>query len=173
MESFHDVMMEYKKQMQLGVVPKAYLGLMEYMSKLKNYLKAEHPDYSVSGSMYFGYMDMTYFSFFPDSLGTQNLKTGIVFIHETCHFEAWLFGVNKKVQQATWESLKERGFTTYPLVETTKGHDAIIEHVIVKEPDFNDLDALTAQIENGAIKFIGDLEQFLKFSRRDRAIEQS
>lgn len=162
MYSFHEVMMEYKKQMQLGVVPKAYLGLMEYMSRLKNYLKSEHPDYSVSGSMYFGYMDMTYFSFFPETLGARNLKTGIVFIHETCHFEVWLFGVNKKVQQEYWQIFKEKRFDTYPLVETIKGHDAIIEHIIVKEPDFNDLDALTAKIENGAVKFIRDIEGFLK-----------
>jgi hypothetical protein len=161
METFHDVMMEYKRQMQLGVIPKAYLGLMDYMSKLKNYLKSEHPDYSVSGSMYFGYMDMTYFSFFPESLGSRNLKAGIVFIHETCHFEVWLFGVNKKIQQEYWDLLKEKGFDNYPLVETTKGHDAIIEHVIVQKPDFNDLDELSKQIELETIRFIEDIERFL------------
>jgi len=28
-------------------------------------------------------------------------------------------------------------------------------------PDFSDLDALTKQIEKGALKFIGDVENFL------------
>ena len=161
MESLHDLMMEYKKQMQLGVIPKAYLGLMEYLSKLKNYLKADHPDFEVSGSLYFGYMDMTYFSFFPASIKKRNLKTGIVFIHETCHFEVWLFGVNKKVQQETWEEMNDKRFVAYPLVETTKGHDAIIEHVLVKDPNFDDLDGLSKQIELGTMKFIKEIERFL------------
>lgn len=161
MESLHDLMMEYKKQMQLGVIPKAYLGLMEYLSKLKNYLKADHPDFEVSGSLYFGYMDMTYFSFFPASIKKRNLKTGIVFIHETCHFEVWLFGVNKKVQQETWEEMNDKRFEAYPLVETTIGHDAIIEHVLVKDPNFDDLDGLSKQIELGTMKFIKEIERFL------------
>lgn len=54
---------------------------------MKAYLQAEYPAYNVSGNLYFGYMDMTYFSFFPHSLKQRNLKTGIVFIHESCQFE--------------------------------------------------------------------------------------
>lgn len=161
MDPLQEYMLEYKKQMQLGVIPRAYLGLMGYLSALKSTLKTRHPEYHVSGSMYFGYMDMTYFSFFPDSLKQLNLKTGIVFIHATCQFEVWLFGVNKKVQQEYWEFLKAKGFSTYPLVETTKGEDAILTHVVVDEPNFGDLDGLTAQIENGTVKFIQDIEEFL------------
>jgi len=161
MNSFHAVMMEYKKQMQLGVIPKAYLGLMEYMSRLKNFLKSEHPDFNVSGSMYFGYMDMTYFSFFPNTLKKRNLKTGIVFIHETCQFEAWLFGVNKQIQKQYWEIIRDSGWSQYKLVETIQGEDAILTHVLVDEPNFDDLDALSKQIEKGTIKFIEEIEIFI------------
>jgi hypothetical protein len=161
MESFHDVMMEYKKQMQLGVIPRAYLGMMNYLSGLKGFLKAKYPEFHVSGSMYFGYMDMTYFSFFPDSLKQLNLKTGIVFIHETCQFEAWLFGVNKQVQSHYWKLIKDNGWSQYKLVEKTKGEDAILTHVLVEEPNFDDLDGLTYQIEEGVLRFVGDVEGFL------------
>ena len=161
MESFHDAMMEYKTQMQLEVIPRAYLGLMGYLSALKSTLKTRHPEYHVSGSMYFGYMDMTYFSFFPDSLGSRNLKTGIVFIHETCQFEVWLFGVNKQVQSHYWKLIKDSGWSQYKLVETTKGEDAILTHVLVEEPNFEDLDGLTDQIEQGTLRFVRDVEVFL------------
>lgn len=109
-ESFHEAMMEYKRQMQLGVIPRAYRGIMEYMLGLKAYLLAEYPAYNVSSSIYFGYMDMSYFSFFPDSLQHRKLKTGIVFIHETCQFEAWFFGLNKQVQKQYWQLIKDSGW---------------------------------------------------------------
>jgi len=32
---------------------------------------------------------------------------------------------------------------------------------LVENPDFNDLDALTSQIEKGTLKFIEDVENFL------------
>ncbi len=161
MESFHDAMMEYKKQMQLGLIPRAYLGLMGYLSDLKSTLKAKHLEYHVSGSMYFGYMDMTYFSIFPDSLKQRSLKTGIVFIHESCQFEAWLFGVNKQVQNKYWKMIRDSGWNQYTLVATTKGEDAILTHVLMENPNFDDLDALTDEIESGAVKFIEDVETFL------------
>ena len=162
MESFHEAMMEYKQQMQLGVIPRAYRGLMGYLSDLKSTLKARHPEYHVSGSMYFGYMDMTYFSIFPDSLKQRSLKTGIVFIHETCQFEVWLFAVNKQVQNQYWKIIKDSGWNQYSLVASTRGEDAIIKHVLTANPDFDDLDAVTEQIESGTVKYIEDIEEFLK-----------
>jgi hypothetical protein len=113
--------------MQLGVIPRAYRGIMEYMKGLKAYLQAEYPAYNVSGNLYFGYMDMTYFSFFPHSLKQRNLKTGIVFIHESCQFEIWLFGVNKQVQKQYWQLFKDSGWNQYPLVATISGEDAILK----------------------------------------------
>lgn len=161
MELFHEAMMEYKQQMQLGVIPTAYRGIMEYMLGLKAYLQAEYPEYNVSGSIYFGYMDMSYFSFFSDSLQQRKLKTGIVFIHESCQFEAWLFGVNKQVQKQYWQIIKDSGWNQYLLVPTTHGEDAILKHVLTENPDFDDLDAVTEQIENGVLKFIQDVEEFM------------
>jgi hypothetical protein len=161
MESFHDAMMVYKQQMQLGIIPRAYLGLMGYLSALKSTLKTRHPEYHVSGSMYFGYMDMTYFSFFPNTLKHLKLKTGIVFIHETCQFEVRLYGVNKQVQTHYWKLIKDSGWSQYKLVETTKGEDAILTHVLVEEPNFDDLEGLTDQIEQGTLRFVGDVEGFL------------
>ena len=160
MESFHDAMMEYKKQMQMGVIPGAYKGLMDFLLGLKAYLKAEYPEYNVSGSMYFGYMDMTYFSFFPDSLKQRNLKAGIVFIHETCQYEVWLFGVNKQVQNRYWQLIKDSGWNQYSLVATTRGEDAILTHVLIENPNFDDLESVTDQIESGTFKFISDVENF-------------
>jgi hypothetical protein len=161
MESFHEYITEYKKQLADGTIPNAYKGLMEYIMSLRTYFSKKYPDYSVSGNIYYGYMDMTYFSFFPDSLKKRKLKAGIIFLHQSCKFEVWLFGYNKQIQSKYWELIKDSGWNKYHLVPTTKGNDSILEHVLTDNPDFSDLDAMTKQIEKGTLKFIKDVEEFL------------
>ena len=161
MGSFHESMIEYRRQLEKGAIQKAYRGFMEYFMGLRTYFKNKYPDYNVSGSIYFGYMDMTYFSFFPESLKRLKLKVGIVFIHETFRFEVWLFGYNKKVQTKYWNLIKESNWNKYCIPSTTKGVDSIIESTLIENPDFNDLDNLTKQIEERAMKFIKDVENFL------------
>ena len=145
-----------------GSIQKAYKGLMDYMMDLRAYFNNKYPEHFVPGNIYFGYMDMTYFSFTSKALKDRNLKVAIVFVHETFRFEAWLAAVNKKVQEKYWKTIKESGWNKYPLVPDVKGNDAILEHVLVREPDFDDLDGLTSQIEQQALKFIEDVESFLK-----------
>jgi hypothetical protein len=161
MKSFHENISEYRKQVEKGAIPKAYKGLMEYVLGLRTYLKTRHPDYFVSGGIYFGYMDMTYFSFYPKSIGRQKLKIAIVLIHQSMRFEAWLAGCNKQVQSKYWKIFKESAWKKYRLVPTTKGVDSILEHVLVDNPDFRDPDKLTRQIERQTMLFITDVEKFL------------
>ncbi len=56
MKSLQENMLEYKKQLAKGIIQKAYLGLMEYMTSLRNHFTNQYPDYSVPGSIYYGYM---------------------------------------------------------------------------------------------------------------------
>ena len=142
MESLQKNMIEYHTQLQKGILSQAYRGLMEYIMGLRTYLKNKYSDFFVSGSIYYGYMDMTYFSFFPKSLKDRNLKIAIVFIHETCQFEAWLAGINQQVQQKYWQLIKESGWDKYCIITPEKGVDSILEHVLVAEPDFDDLNAI-------------------------------
>lgn len=161
MENFQEQMHEYGKQMQKGTIQKAYSGLMKYILALRTHFKTKYPDYFVSGDIYTGYMDMTYFSFSPRTLKDRNLKIAIVFIHDTCRFEAWLAGYNKKVQSEYWKLFKESNWNKYPLVPTTEGVDSIMESIIVDDPNFGDLPTLTKQIEAGTLNFIKDVESFL------------
>ncbi|HJW31234.1 MAG TPA: hypothetical protein VJ508_18530 [Saprospiraceae bacterium] len=154
-------MNKYRDQLREGAIQKAYQGLMNYIMSLRSYFENKYPDYSVSGSIYQGYMDMTYFSFFPQSLKTRKLKVGIVFVYSTFRFEVWLFGYNKGVQAEYWKLFKESGWNKYRIPPTTKGFDSIVESVLVENPDFSNLDALTMQIEKETIEFIEDIENFL------------
>lgn len=161
MTSFHQSMLEYKKQLGLGTIQQAYKGLMDYMQGLKAHFKDRRPDFAVPGSLYFGYMDMTYFSLVPPALKDRSLKIAVVFLHEAFSFEVWLAGVNKQVQAQTWQMIKDSGWNKYPLVPSIQGEDAVLRHILVAGPDFSDLEALTMQIEQGVLEFIREVEEFL------------
>ena len=161
METFNRSMIEYRKQLERGIINEAYKGLMEYIMSLRTHLDKKYPDFIISGSIYFGYMDMTYFSFTPISLNQRKLKVAFVFNHATFQFEVWLAGHNKQVQSKYWKYFKEKGWEKYHIVSSTKGVDSIVEHTLVENPDFSDLNSLTNQIEGEGLKFIGDVEHFL------------
>ena len=159
--SFHENMNEYKRQLEKGAIQDAYRGLMEYFTTLRMHFKKRYPDDSVAGSTYLGYMDMTYFSFFRRSLKHRNLKIAIVFLHEEFRFEVWLSGTNKKILAKYMNLFREIVWDKYNIATTTKGVDSILDHIIVENPDFSDLDALTKEIESGTMKFTKDVEDFL------------
>lgn len=161
MKSFNECMNEYRQQVQNGTIKKAYQGLMEYIMKLKNYFNNKYPDYQISGNIYYGYMDMTYFSFTPESLRNKRLKIAIVFIHDKASFEVWLAGANKKIQSKYWKLFKESDWNKYRIPSDIKGVDSIVEYDLIDNPNYNDLDTITRQIEDGTLKFIEEIEAFL------------
>lgn len=161
MESWQEYLSEYRKQLEKGYIQKAYRGLMEYILDLKTYLKNKYPNYFISGSLYYGYMDMTYFSFIPEPFKQRNLKVAIVFNYDKFRFEVWLAGYNKQVQQKYWKLFKESNWSKYRIPSAIIGVDSILEATLVDNPDFNDLDTLTSRIEKGTLAFISDIEDFL------------
>ena len=106
-------------------------------------------------------MDMTYFPIFPIEFTSKKLKIAIVFIHETIRFEVWLAAQNKQIQTEYRKLFKEGNWDKYRIPVATKGVDSIMEYTLTDTPDFNDLDALTGQLEKGTLSFIGDIEKFL------------
>jgi hypothetical protein len=133
---------------------------MEFVMDLRTKLQRKYPDYFVS-AIYPGYMDMTYFSFTPKILQERKLKIAIVFVYDKFRFEVWLAGYNKSIQERYWELFRGNGWNQYQVVPATKGADSIIEHFLVKDPDFGDLGFLSRRIEKEALRFILDIEGFL------------
>ena len=160
-DSFQKYMNEFREQLKKGAIQEAYRGLMKYIMELKTYFKNKYPDYFVSGSIYFGYMDMTYFSIIPESLKQKKLKIALVFNYKTFGFEVWLSAVNKTVLKEYWNLLKNKNWDKYRIIKPSKGIDSILEYTLVNNPDFSNLDELTKNIEKGTINFIKDIEGYL------------
>jgi hypothetical protein len=161
MKSLNYYISAYKRQIEIGDIKHAYRGLMEFMTNLRNYFANNYPDCIVSGNIYAGYMDMTYFSFTPESLRSKKLKIAIVFIHDKIGFEVWLAGANKQVQSQYWQIFKASNWDKYRVPSDIKGIDSIVEYDLVRNPDFDNLNSLTKQIENGTLKFTDDIVAFL------------
>lgn len=161
MESLQESMIEYRKQLEKGAIRKAYRGLMEYVLSLKTHFSSRYPDYAVSGTPYFGYMDMTYFSIVPETYRQSGLKIAVVFLHEAFRFEVWLAAANKQIQKKYWDYFKDTGWNAYRIVPAVQGYDSILEQTLVSDPDFSDLPALTGRIEKGTLDFIRQVETHL------------
>ena len=159
--AFHEAMNEYKKLLKKGAIKEAYKGLIQYFKDLRSHFDNKYPDFLVSSNIYQGYMDLTYFHFFPKSLKPRKLKIVILFIHDTFRFEVWLAGNNKKVQKKYLDLFTENNWKKYHIASTTKGVDSILDHILIANPDFREVDTLTKQIEQGTLKFIKDVETFL------------
>ncbi|WP_446786516.1 DUF7000 family protein [Macellibacteroides fermentans] len=164
MNSLGHCIREYKIQLSKGFIQKAYKEIMSLMSDLRGYLAENYPDFAIS-SLYFGYMDMTYFAFTPTALRNRKLKVAIVFLHEECRFEVWLAANNREVQADYIELLHHKDTGKYNLSQIQPGVDSIIAASIVKQPDFDNLDELKRQIETKTLAFAEDMIQILNEGR--------
>lgn len=156
MKSLNYHIQEYINQLNKGSIQKAYKGIMSFMSALKTHLEKKYPDY-ITTSLYFGYMDMTYFAFTPPSLKKMKLKVAIVFLHEENRFEVWLGGYNRKIQANYIEMLSKKNIGKYKLSKVSPGVDSIIESILIEQPDFDNLENLKTLIEEKVMIFINDV----------------
>lgn len=156
-----DQINKFRAELKKGEIQPAYRGLLDYILRLRTHLQKAFPDFEVPGNVYQGYMDMTYFSIIPPSLKQHKLKIAVVFVYDAFRFEIWLSGYNRQVQAKYWQLVCDSGWSQYHLVEDPLKADSILEHILVEEPDFDDPDVLTGQIEKGTLAFITDVEKFI------------
>lgn len=114
-----------------------------------------------TGNVSPGYMDFTYFPFFNDYLRSKKLRFGIVLNHEKLQFELWLMGQNKKIQKEYWDLLRTAKWNKEQI---DMPEYSVLETVLVDEPNFNQPDDLTAQIEKNAITISEEILSFIRIS---------
>ncbi len=150
----------YKQLFFEGKVQSAYRGIMQFMMQLQARLKAEYPEFEMSG-LYQGYMDMTYFSYTSKALSDMGLKIAIVFLHESFTFQVWLSARNRKLQEKFNNLLKRTGWNPAEFSKIGPGVDSIVENILVSKPDFEDPTRLAHQILADTSDFSKKIETFL------------
>ncbi len=152
MDSLGGCIRKYKEQVNKGEIVTAYRGIMTFMKDLKVRMGKNHPGCDLSSSIYFGNMDMTYFSFTPADFKEKKLKLAIVFLHEYCRFEIWLSAQNKKIQMEYKRELADKELADLKISEDPS--DSIIEYILTDAPDFDAPLALKRLLEDGTMAFI-------------------
>lgn len=154
----------YTALLQDGKIQAAYRGVMDFMGKLRSDMVQRDLGFEVSGNLYQGYMDMTYFSVNTAQLKVKGLKIAIVYLHEKKTFEVWLSARNRtilKKVRAQFEDLSLDGVQTF---HDETNEDAAIESVLTASPNFDDQDELMKIIEKGVGKFTAAMSNALKLA---------
>lgn len=151
----------YNQQLILGHIQKAYRGIMEMMSQLKIAWDNQYPE-TPSGSLYAGYMDMTFISVKPAVLSDMDLRVSIVYLHESHTFELWLVARNRKIQSQIHDLLKKKDLGQYTLSELGPGIDAIIAMTCIADPDFDNTDQLIVGVIEKTQNFITDMTKLVR-----------
>lgn len=152
MDSLNQHIQEYRKQLRKGRIQKAYRGIMSFMLNLRSDFENKYPEHAI-GSIYYGYMDMTYFAFTPAELRNKGLKIAIVYLHEKGAFEIWLAANNRKIQADYINIFNNKKVGEYTISVVSPGVDSIVEAALVTRPDFDAPEELKMQIEMGTMSF--------------------
>lgn len=157
MKAINNQIANYKTLLQAEEIQRAYKFLLNYVGNIRAYfLKSDK--YAV-GNISPGYMDYTYFPFFDEYLREHKLRFGIVLNHKQMQFELWLMGQNEVIQKEYWAKLKD---TEWNKDRTERPQYSVLEVVLVENPDFEDLDVLTKEIENRAVSEVQKIVNYLK-----------
>lgn len=154
----------YKEQVNKGDIPKTYTALVKYVIRLRTVLSGNLSENYSFGSIFQGYMDYTYFYYSNDFLKNRKLKMGLVFNHSTTQFEVWMLGQTISIQRKYWEYFKT---TKWNKNRTTKPQYAVLETVLFDNPDFNDVDKLSKQIEDKLVRVTEEIIHDIKTSKLD------
>ena len=163
MKSLNEYVAVYKEQLHKGDILIAYNELVKFVMKLRtDFMKSLSDQYSFTGILH-GYMDYTYFYYSNDFLKSKKLKFGLVLNHVEMRFEVWLLGNTLPVQKEYWELLR---FAKWNKDRKEMPKYSIIEAVLVANPDFNNLNILTEQIETEMIQVSEEIVTYLKNNLR-------
>lgn len=149
----------YKKFLETDNTQIAYEFLLKYLMKIKASFQDGFSEKYTFGNISFGYMDFSYFPFADNFLKDNKLRFGIVLNHKEMQFELWLMGRNKKVQHEYWNILKKSQWNKNKL---SMPKYSVLKTVLVKNPNFNNTDFLTAKIINNANTLATEITQYIK-----------
>lgn len=153
MKTLNQLIEEYTCHLRLGEIQAAYKGILAFMGKLRADIIKKYPDYEI-GSLYQGYMDMSYFSLSTKLLKDKGLKLAIVYLHSKGFFEIWLSARNRDIAKRYEYVLSSNISDNIMVFHDDCNEDAIIEYTITSTPDFDEQASLIEIIEQGIDKFV-------------------
>ncbi len=161
MHTSNQRVMKYHQLINDENLEQAYRIIMTTMSQLKVAWDTRYPEMP-SGSLYQGFLDMTFISVKPAGLSELDLKVSMVYLHQSNTFEGWLVARNRKVQSVIHKNLHHRPLGKYSLTVLEPGVDAIIATSLIRHPDFDDPASLIEEIIKNTLNFISDMQNLVR-----------
>jgi len=90
------------------------------------------------------------------------LKFVLIFNHVEKSFKICLSGQNKAIRKEYWKLFKINDWNKYILAESIDNSLSIIYHPIEEKLDLENTKVLIKQIETESLKFINEINEFLK-----------
>lgn len=84
-----------------------------------------------------------------------------MFNHRKVRFEIWLAGQNKQIQKQYREIFKGSNWNKYHIPSEIDNGFSIVDNVLVEDPDLDDFEALTEEIETKSLEFINEIMRIL------------
>ncbi|MFV0538633.1 MAG: DUF7000 family protein [Dysgonomonas sp.] len=159
MKTLNDYIIIYKEQLEKEDIQKAYIGLLKYVMELNTHFTKTVSDKFSVGNISPGYMDFTYFPFFNEYLRNEKLRFGIILNHKKLRFELWLMGQNQTIQNRYWNLLRTSKWNKDLI---TKPKYSFLEVILIENPDFNDLNSLTKNLEDKTISLSQEIIEYIK-----------
>lgn len=138
-----------------------YHQLINFMKELRTYFQKEYESYFKLGRLYQNSPDYSYFSLTTSSMKKLKLKFVIILDHQAMNFSICLSGQNKSIRKKYWQMFKNSDWNKYHLVENIDNSLMILNQIIIPQPNFNEKEFLTQQIEKKSFDFINDLQEIL------------
>lgn len=157
MEINGEYIKEYQQLLHTTDLQRGYQELLKLFRFIKVYLEKEMPDYVFSGNVSENNMDYAYFQFSDEELKGKGLKFVIAYVHKSCSWEVWLSGVNRKIQVAYYNKLKDTK-TQYVLTDNPNKLDYILKNVLCAECTYGKIDKMPSEIKSKVQNFIHDVK---------------
>lgn len=150
----------YTRAVSAGDLPRAYRAILAALTSFRSVWEGAHPQDNV-GSLYQGYLDMSFIAFSPPALSSMRLKFSLVYLHPEGRFRLWLAAGNRAIQAEVSAQLRGKPLDGYTLTELRPGVDAIIESEIPPPYDFDHPDELNRKLVSAAEAFQADMAALL------------
>lgn len=155
-ESLTAYIEDYCRAVANGRLPMAYRGILTSLTLFQSAWKSAHPADAV-GTLYQGYMDMSFVAFAPAPLAEKRLKISLVFLHDAGNFSLWLAAGNREIQKRVSEALGRVPLRAYSLSTLEPGVDAIIAYDLPRPYAFDDSKALNVTLIAAVEAFTQDM----------------
>lgn len=167
MSQFKEKIDRYTREVAVGDLPQVYRKILDSLSEIRRMIQKNHSDLVV-GSLYPGYMDISFFALVSPELKARQLKLVLVYVHATGAFEGWLAGINRGVQKQYYSLLEGRDLGAWTLSSFGPGIDHLIKITLVEDPDFEALLLLVEKIDESLRLFHQESLLRLKEAEKDQ-----